>query len=225
MTGSHQTAGSRPPGLYRAAQALVRRLWLWSGGTVQVFGRENVPESGPALILCNHLSYLDPILLQANFERPIYALAKSTSFSAPLTGPLMHRICSFPVRRYQVDPQAARMALRHLRAGRLVGIYPEGERSWNGLLQEPRKGTIRLALKAGVPVIPCAISGTYQVMPRWQTRIRPGAITIRFLPPVPLPTLHGRTRREPMVPEATRLIMGALARALGEADHPGLDAG
>lgn len=175
-----------------------------------ILGGENLPDQGPALILCNHLSYLDPILLQAHVRRPIYALAKSTSFSAPFTGPLMHRVCSFPVRRYQVDPQAVRIALRHLDGGRLVAIYIEGERSWNGRIQEPKKGTVRLALKAGAPVIPCAISGTYEVMPRWTQRIRPGPVTIQFLPPVPLPTLHGRLNREPMVPEATRLIMDAL---------------
>ncbi|MGD8277247.1 MAG: lysophospholipid acyltransferase family protein, partial [Gemmatimonadota bacterium] len=170
----------KAPRIYRVAQALVTRLWRWNGGSVDIRGLGNLPETGPALILCNHLSYLDPILLQAHVRRPIYSLAKSTSFSAPLTGPLMHRLCSFPVRRYQVDPQAVRIALRHLEAGRLVAIYIEGERSWNGRIQEPRKGTVRLALKAGVPVIPCAISGTYEVMPRWSRRIRPGPIIYHF---------------------------------------------
>lgn len=204
----------KAPMIYRAAQQIVSRLWKLTGGSVEFRGSENLPQQGPALILCNHLSYLDPILLQAHVRRPIYALAKSTSFSAPLTGPLMHRLCSFPVRRYQIDPQATRVALRHLEAGRLVAIYIEGERSWNGRLQEPKPGTIRLALKAGVPVVPCAISGTYEVMPRWQKRIRPGPISFQFLPPVPLPTLHGRVRREPFVPEAARMITAALARAL-----------
>lgn len=213
MSGS-RAFGESAPGLYRAAQAIVRRLWRWSGGSVQLVGLENLPAQGPALILCNHQSYLDPILLQAHIRRPIYALAKSTSFSAPLTGPLMHRICSFPVRRFQVDPQATRVALRHLQAGRLVAIYIEGERSWNGRLQEPKKGTVRLALKAGVPVVPCAISGTYEVMPRWQKKIRPGPITIRFVRPILLPALHGRTRREPLVPETARRIMSALAECL-----------
>lgn len=204
----------KAPLIYRAAQRIVTRLWMLTGGSVEIRGAENLPENGPALILCNHLSYLDPILLQAHVRRPIYALAKSTSFSAPLTGPLMHRLCSFPVRRYQVDPQATRVALRHLHAGRLVAIYIEGERSWNGRLQEPKPGTVRLALKAGVPVVPCAITGTYEVMPRWQKRIRPGRIGFHFLPPLPLPTLNGRVRREPFVPEATRMIVAALSGAL-----------
>jgi 1-acyl-sn-glycerol-3-phosphate acyltransferase len=214
MTPSGYGPAEKAPPLYRLAQALVPRLWRWTGGSITTLGEENLPRSGPALILCNHLSYLDPILLQAHVHRPIYALAKSTSFSAPLTGPLMHRVCSFPVRRYQVDPQAVRIALRHLSAGRLVAIYIEGERSWNGRIQEPKKGTVRLALTAGVPVIPCAISGTYEVLPRWNRRIRPGPVTFHFLPPVPLPTLHGRANREPMVPEATRLIMEALSTNL-----------
>ncbi len=219
MTNPRRPPAEKAPAIYRLAQALVPRLWRWKGGSVTVLGGENLPQSGPGLILSNHLSYLDPILLQAHVRRPIYALAKSTSFSAPITGPLMHRVCSFPVRRYQVDPQSVRIALRHLRAGRLVGIYIEGERSWNGRIQEPKKGTVRLALKAGVPVIPCAISGTYEVMPRWTRAIRPGPVTIHFLPPVPLPTLHGRVNREPMVPDATRLIMEAL-RAHLPAEQP-----
>jgi 1-acyl-sn-glycerol-3-phosphate acyltransferase len=214
--------GPRPsesaPFLYRAAQAIIPRLWRWTGGSVRILGREHLPERGAALILCNHLSYLDPILLQSSIRRPIYALAKSTSFSAPLTGPLMHRICSFPVRRFQVDPQATRVALRHLRAGRLVAIYIEGERSWNARLQEPKKGTVRLALKAGVPVIPCVIRGTYEVLPRWRKRLRPGPVTFQFMPPLPMPALHGRVHREPLVPETARRIMDALRTETRPAD-------
>jgi 1-acyl-sn-glycerol-3-phosphate acyltransferase len=199
---------------YRFAQWLARVLWK-SYGTIDVAGTEHVPASGPFLLICNHQSNLDPILIQAFAPRPMHAMAKSTQFAAPLVGFIMQRLLSFPVRRYQVDPQAVRMTLRYLDQGLGVCIYVEGERSWDGRLQKPRRGTLRLALRAGVPVIPCGIRGSYDAWPRWDSRIQPRHITITFGPPIPLPHLTRREDREAFLDEAGDRIMTALAALSG----------
>jgi 1-acyl-sn-glycerol-3-phosphate acyltransferase len=127
----------------------------------------------------------------------------------------MRNIAIFPVRRFQVDPQATRLALRLLQGGAAVAIYIEGERSWNGQLQEPRPGTIRLALRAGAPIILCVVSGSYQVWPRWDRRPRPGPVRIRFLPPVHFEPLRGQANRDATA-EATERIMSSIRATLEE---------
>ena len=87
MKARGRPTAEKAPRIYRVAQLLVTRLWKWNGGSVRIEGLENLPETGPALVLCNHLSYIDPILLQAHVRRPIYSLAKSTSFSP--AGPMV----------------------------------------------------------------------------------------------------------------------------------------
>ena len=199
--------------LYRVAQRLVRILWPLVG-RLDVRGLENVPGEGPFLLLANHQSYLDPILIQAVVRRPVYTMAKSTEFSNPVIGPLLERLKSFPVRRFEIDPQAVRIALRHLRAGHGVGIYLEGERSWDGLLQPPRRGTIRLILKAGAPVVPVGIGGAYDAWPRWG-RLRRGDVRIRIGEPMTFPQLHGRGARDAALEATREALMDRIATLAG----------
>jgi 1-acyl-sn-glycerol-3-phosphate acyltransferase len=180
-----------------------------------------VPAEGPCLIVANHQSILDPILIQSFCPRPLHTMTKSTQFGVPVFGWLVREhLLGFPVRRYQIDPQAVRVALRRLAQGRAVGVYVEGERSWDGQLQSPRLGTLRLLLKAGVPVIPCAISGSYDVWPRWGGGIRRAPVRIAFGAPVPLPRLDDRRARERALDATGAAIMGALRALLPPSRAP-----
>ena len=193
--------------------------WIWrSVSTAVPNGLENIPREGPFLLLSNHQSVMDPMLIQSLCPRPMHAMAKSTQFRVPVIGPIMAHCYGFPVRRYQVDPQSVRWTLRLLGAGHPVAIYIEGERTWNGRLQAPRPGTVRLALKAGVPILPCAIAGAYDVWPRWDRQPRRGPICVRFGQTFSLPRLDRRRDREPFLPEATDRIMGAIRRELETAE-------
>jgi 1-acyl-sn-glycerol-3-phosphate acyltransferase len=198
---------------YRFCQRLVRFIWPIFG-RLEVRGRELIPQKGPFILIANHQSVLDPILIQTVCPRPIHTMAKSTQFASPLIAQIMYRLNSFPVRRYRIDPQAVRYVLRLLRAGEPVGIYIEGERSWDGRIQQPRLGTVRLILKAGVPVIPCTIEGSYDVWPRWHRALRRAPIRITFGEPVQLPRIENRAEREAALPEATELLMKRLAAQL-----------
>jgi 1-acyl-sn-glycerol-3-phosphate acyltransferase len=198
----------RPP-IYRTCQWVARTGWSALAG-LEVRGLANIPSKGSFLLICNHESNLDPILIQAVIPRAIHAMAKSSQFLVPVVGFLMKRILAFPVRRFQVDPQAVRLALRRLRSGDGVAVYIEGERSWDGRLQSARPGTVRLALKAGVPVIPCGISGSYEAWPRWASRPQLLPIRITFGQPIHFPQLDSRPAREAALADATALIMGVL---------------
>lgn len=203
-----------PPGLlYWFMHGAGRWFWPAFGG-FDLSGKEHIPPSGPFLLISNHQSVLDPFFIQTWFPRPVHPMAKSTQFASPIFSAVMKRCYSFPVRRFQVDPQAVRTALRRLRAGHPVHIYIEGERTWDGSLRPPRPGTVRLALKAGVPILPCAVDGAYDVWPRWDRRIRRGRVRVAFGAPFMLPQIDDRTRREAAVPEASARIIGVISELL-----------
>lgn len=195
---------------YRFAQWLVRTAWPLLG-RLEVEGAENLPSEGPFILVANHQSYIDPLLIQAVVPRPVHTMSKSTQFSAPVTGRIVKSLKGFPVRRFEIDPQAVRIALRLLRQDQAVGIYIEGERTWDGRLQPPRLGTLRLILKAGVPVVPCGVRGAYDAWPRWDRRIRRSTVTIRFGQPLRFPQLDRRADREAHLSDASERIMTALA--------------
>jgi 1-acyl-sn-glycerol-3-phosphate acyltransferase len=194
---------------YRFWQVL---LWVFSRfvARVKVEGKGNLPRKGPFIVVANHQSYLDPILVQVSCWRPLHTLAKSTQFHGGFMAWVMPRINAIPTRRYRVDPQAVRVLLRRLDEGEGVGVYPEGERSWDANLQPFRRGTIRVILKAGVPVIPCGVVGSYDVWPRWSRTIRRSTVKIVFGEPIRWEAMDDRHRREAFRPEATRILLERL---------------
>ena len=197
---------------YHFFRWLARSLWKMYGG-LDVRGLENVPRSGAFILISNHQSFLDPILVQAVCPRILHSMAKSTQFGSRVFRRLMTQLYAFPVRRFEVDPQAARQVLRRLEQGNGVAIYIEGERSWDGELQSPRLGTVRLALKAGVPIIPCRVDGAYDAWPRWDRKIKRHRIQIEFREALRLPKLNTKAEREPQVQAAADRIMSALMSA------------
>jgi 1-acyl-sn-glycerol-3-phosphate acyltransferase len=205
--------------IYRCAQLLVRTLRPLLG-PLDVTGIHHIPEQGPFLLIANHQSYLDPILIQAMVPRPIHTMSKSTQFADRITGPILKALKGFPVRRFEVDPQAVRLALRYLQQGEGVGIYIEGERSWDGRLQPLRRGTVRLVLKAGVPVIPCGIGGAYDAWPRWDRRPARARIRITVGEPLRFPRCDHRAQREAHLEEAYERISSTLAELAGVEKGP-----
>jgi 1-acyl-sn-glycerol-3-phosphate acyltransferase len=192
------------------------------GVRLEVSGLENVPASGPFILVANHQSVLDPILVQSVCPRHLHTFTKSTQFSSRLFRWVLVRVNGIPTRRYRVDPQVVRVALRRLEAGAGVGIYPEGERSWDGTLQPFRQGTVRFLLKAGVPIVPCGLDGSYDVWPRWSRRLRRRRVRLRFGKPLHWATLGTRPERDAALPQAAEalkealLAMGAWNGGVGE---------
>jgi len=198
---------------YRSIQVIVASLWRSLAG-LTVTGTENIPRTGPFILVANHQSVIDPILVQAVCPRALNTMAQSTQFGAPVLGRIMAYLHSFPVRRFQIDPQAVRIALRRLQQGQGVCVYPEGERSWDGALQPFRLGTLRLILKAGVPVVPCGIRGTYEAWPRWDRRLALGPVSITFGEAIEFPALHARADRERALESAADTIAAAISQLI-----------
>jgi len=226
VTGVHRPGrGPQGPGaasgdrhslaVYRLLRALCWGLTSVMA-RIRVEGRENVPASGPFLLIANHQSILDPIIIQTRIRRPLHTLTKSTQFAAQPFRWLLPRILALPTRRYRVDPQVVRMILRRLGEGEGVGIYVEGERSWDARLQPFRRGTVRVILRSGVPVIPCGIQGSYDVWPRWSRRPRRGEVVVRFGAPMHFGEHLDREGREAALPQAIRRLEHELRRLSGE---------
>lgn len=179
-------------------------------------GEENVPDKGPFVLVLSHQSHLDSLLLHTFCPRLMFTLAKSSVFRTRFMAWLAPRVGAVPTRRFQIDPQAVRVALRLIERGEGVGVFPEGERSWDGRLQPLRRGTVRLLLKTGVPVIPCGMVGTYEVFPRWGhmnwLKVGPGRepVTIRYGEPMHFRKHDDRASRERACPDATIRIEAAL---------------
>lgn len=209
--------------LYSLSQRLMRLLARVLLSDLDVRGRRNIPEAGPFLLVANHQSILDPLLIQAVCPRVLHTMTKSTQFTAPAMGWYLKRIHAFPVRRYRIDPQAVRIVLRRLGAGEGVSVYFEGERSWDGRLQPPRLGTLRLILKAGVPVVPCAITGAHDAWPRWASRSRRAPVRITFGQPIEFPALNQRREREARLDDTADKLVASIRSLMareGEAPTP-----
>lgn len=164
---------------YRAAMAIARPVAWW--GRLHAEGVESVPESGPLLILGNHDSHWDPLMVgvAALRRRQIRALAKSELWEVRGLGPVLNGMGQIPIERGKGDKQALARAIETLRAGACIGVFPEGTRS-RGKVLRARSGVGRLALEvpeAHVTLV--AIEGTADLtgFPR-RPRIR-----LRFFDP------------------------------------------
>jgi 1-acyl-sn-glycerol-3-phosphate acyltransferase len=131
---------------------------------------ENVPATGPVIVACNHVSYLDPVVLGIGFTRPVTYLAKKQLFAIPVLGPIIAALGAYPLDREAGGVAAVRAALRALKEGRCVGIFPEGTRNLNGDAEE-KGGAALLGALSGAPVVPAAISGTRHARPFQQIRV------------------------------------------------------
>jgi len=129
-------------------------------------GLENIPEKGAAIIASNHTSALDHYLLPAVVKRQITFIAKKELFENRVLGFLLKKWGQIPIHRGTGDNNAIDIAMEVLRKGRLFGIYPEGTRTRDGKLHKGHTGVARLALASGAPVIPVAMLGTYEILPR-----------------------------------------------------------
>jgi 1-acyl-sn-glycerol-3-phosphate acyltransferase len=172
--------------------------------------RELLPESGGALIVANHVSYLDPPMVTVSFRKPIYCLARKSLFKGFL-GWLLPRIQVLPVDRGKGDLASIKRILHLLKEGNRVLIFPEGTRSPDGTLQAAEAGIGFIIAKCEVPVVPVRIFGAYECWPRGATRPRPGRITIVTGPPVDFSgiraDLTGRERHQACADQ----VMKALA--------------
>ncbi|HSM37745.1 MAG TPA: lysophospholipid acyltransferase family protein [Candidatus Limnocylindrales bacterium] len=196
--------------------AIMTSWLLWLVGPGKVIGLENVPRQGPYLLVANHCSNFDPPMLGwavgHNTGRVIHFMAKDEMRSWFLVGWMARSAGTFFVRRGAGDRGAQRLAQEVLRVGRPLAIFPEGTRSRDGQLNEPRLGAAMLAMTSDVPVLPVGISGTHRIFPgrsRWPHR---SPIAFRIGQPFRLP--HTDTLDRSALREGTDRIMREIAALL-----------
>lgn len=180
---------------------LARMIWRPT-----IIGRSNMPASGPVVVASNHLSFIDSIIISLLARRPVSFLAKEEYFTgAGLKGAVSRGFFSgvgaVPVTRGagQAAQDALDAGLAKVQAGQAFSIYPEGTRSRDGRLYRGKTGVAWLALTAGAPVIPVALTGTQNLQPVGSKRIRLARITIEFGEPMDISAFglatSGRARR------------------------------
>jgi len=196
---------------YYLGTALMKLLLLlftrW-----QVRGRDNVPSSGPLIVVANHLNLADPPLLSASIPRRIVFMAKKEAFRSPLLGPLVRGWRAFPVQRGQLDREALHRAQQMLRQGLAMGMFPEGSRSIMAEMQPAYPGTSLIALRSGAPVLPVGITGTEKLRGRFWLLRRP-RITVNIGKTLNLPPTDGKLTKTELA-LATDLIMARIAELL-----------
>jgi len=196
------------------AQAIAR---------VRVSGLEDLPQDGPLIVAANHMSNADPPFIggwlgPALGRRPTF-LAKDVLFNGPL-GVLIRSLGAEPVKAGGNDVAAYRVAKSILDRGGVVAILPEGTRSFDGVMSDPKPGVSMLATRTGTPVLPVGISGTNDLIAREQVLPNIGArISLRVGRPFQLTIPEGADRREALR-AADEELMRRIA-ALVEPRHRG----
>ena len=181
--------------LYKSVKPLaVAFMRAWFG--LRVRGVEHIPSSGPALIVSNHQSILDPPLIGGAARRQIYFLAKAELFRIPLFGSLIRALHARPVRREGSDPRALRTAAQLLEEGKALLVFPEGTRSLDGRLGEAKPGVGMLAVTSGAPVVPAYVSGTLEALPKGATWPRRSQVSVSFGPALHFEARTGADRKE-----------------------------
>ncbi|MEU5111980.1 lysophospholipid acyltransferase family protein [Streptomyces longwoodensis] len=189
----------------------------------RIEGLEHVPETGAAIVAGNHLSFSDHFLMPAVLKRRITFLAKAEYFTGPgikgrLTAAFFRSAGQIPVDRS--GKEAGRAAIREglgvLGKGELLGIYPEGTRSHDGRLYKGKVGVAVMALRAGVPVVPCAMIGTFEAQPPGTVvpRLRP--VAIRFGEPLDFSRYAGMENEKAVLRAVTDEIMYAILSLSGQ---------
>jgi 1-acyl-sn-glycerol-3-phosphate acyltransferase len=138
------------------------------GFSLRAEGGRHVPRTGPALLIANHQSFLDPLLAGLAARRHLCFLARRTLYRNRAFGGLLRSLNTVPIDQEGFAREGLQTILEQLRAGQAVLIFPEGERTKDGSLRPLRPGIHLLIRRVPMPIVPIGIAGAYDVWPRWR---------------------------------------------------------
>lgn len=181
-----------PTAVRRTSLSPLRRNWIWFsfqvvlGGIFTTWlryrarGVEHVPASSGGLLLSNHQSFLDPLLIGLPLRRPVSFLARDSLFKVPLLSMLLRNTYVMPLDREGGSSAGIRETLRRLEQGFLVGIFPEGTRSRDGTVGALKPGFAALVRRTALPVIPIGIAGANRALGRGSLFLKPCRVCVVF---------------------------------------------
>lgn len=145
-----------------------------------VTGWQNLPKEGAYILASNHISNLDPPILGISTPRRLYFMAKAELFKNPLMGWWLRKLWAFPIKRGEGDFGALKAALKFLKAGYPVLLFPEGTRRMDDNPLPPQAGAGLLAIKSQVPIIPVYVKGSNVVMPPGAKFFKRSLVTVTY---------------------------------------------
>ncbi|MEX0831392.1 MAG: lysophospholipid acyltransferase family protein [Nitriliruptoraceae bacterium] len=205
------------PGMYRMLRRIIPPIatpYL----RLEIEGLGHIPADGPAVLACNHLSFIDSIVLPLYVPRPVYFLGKADYWDSWRTRWFVQGTGVVPVYRDGGEKGAGslRTGVEILRRGDLLGIYPEGTRSPDGRMFKGKTGPVRMALEAGAPIVPCAVLGSDRAMPSGKRVPRRHPVTVRYGEPLDLSHYRTDTADPGVLRTATDELMTAIMGLSGQ---------
>jgi 1-acyl-sn-glycerol-3-phosphate acyltransferase len=192
----------------------LARLVVLLAISYRVQGRENVPAQGPLLVVANHVSVADPVLIGISLNRRVVFMAKEELFTNWFYSYIIRSFGAFPVSRGHSSRDALRQAVRILKRGGVLGMFPEGKRSTDGCLMPPMDGAALVACHTRSRVLPIGIIGS-EVIRGYGWIWRRPKVTMVIGRPFYLPGPEPALKKE-QLPESSRMIMQNIAALLPE---------
>jgi 1-acyl-sn-glycerol-3-phosphate acyltransferase len=193
----------------RLGYRFCRFVCQWCGVLlfrVRVFGWHNVPKSGGALVMCNHQSFMDPVLAMIGPPREGHYMARDTLFRNKYFGWLISYVNAYPVRRGTADMAAIKETIRRLKEGNAVLAFPEGTRTPDGRVGPMLAGLATVGKKCNVPIVPAMVDGVFQAWPRHQLLPGWGDVVVEYGKPITPAEYAGMTADE-LTDEVRRRII------------------
>lgn len=192
----------------RAVKHLAATIFRVAGCSVRLEGRQHLPD-GPCIVVANHGSYLDGIIMMAVLPPNFSFVIKHEMRNVPLAGLLLRRIDSFFVDRSHPGRSAngARQILRAAHQGKALGFFPEGTFDDEPGLRRFRSGAFAAALRTGMPIVPAAIEGARDMLPAGRLLPHPGQLRVTLLPPIPVEAGGHRNTADELAARARQAIL------------------
>lgn len=174
----------------------------------RIYGVENVPQEGRLVVVSNHASDFDPVILSSCVGRPVAYMAKEELFRVPILKQGIQLYGAYPVKRGSADRSAIRAALASLDAGWAAGIFLQGTRTPDARITEPKLGAALIAAKAKAPLLPVSLWGTEGIIRKGSAIPRPVALTIRIGEVIDAPSSTDRLELEAVTQKCAEVING-----------------
>ena len=183
---------------FQSLMRMIFAVWL----RYRARGLELVPKEGGGLVLCNHQSFLDPLLVGMPLQRPVSYLARDSLFRIPVIGWILRHTYVMPINRDVAGTAGLRETLRRMEQGYLVGVFPEGTRSPDGTVQAFKPGFVALVRRMTLPIHPVGVAGADRALGKGSWFLKPCKVCVVFGEPVSpeqIAPLTGKGREQELV--------------------------